>query len=326
MEILVNNVLPAIILVFLIVLLGYMIGRKTDYDLSFAGPSKADPINIYQNRKLQTFAPNLNVLVVDDNPVNQLVAQEMLETRNIHVGLASNGLECLEVLKRKSYDLVLLDIQMPEMDGYEVARAINDREKSDNWKRPGIVALIADAMFGDRKKCFDAGMDDYLSKPFTSEQLDRVLRRWLHNNRPDEGEKTLQNPVCDAPAQGQEREDSSIIDQKILDRIRALQRPDRPNILTKLIGTFLKNSSALMEELRGAVRTDSDAEVIRQVAHSLKSGCANVGAMALSDLLRALEEVGRFGELDKAPRLFDDVEILYGQVREALNKELEKVA
>ena len=127
------------------------------------------------------------ILLAEDNPVNQLVAQEMLQAIGCEVDVAGNGKEAIEILSKERYDLVLMDCQMPEMDGFGAARLIRERESVQSPKGDGekqvvhipIIALTANAMEGDRERCLEAGMDDYLSKPFKREQLQDALRKWL---------------------------------------------------------------------------------------------------------------------------------------------------
>ena len=265
------------------------------------------------------------ILVVDDNPVNQVVAQEMLENLGHRVDLASDGHDCLNSMESKVYDLVLMDIQMPGMDGYEAARAIRNREAEKHGPRTPVVALTADAMFGDRQKSLEAGMDDYLSKPFTPEQLEEVLVRWLPKETKPMDE-TISTPAEAPEANGSADAASfaeTTLDRQILDRLRNMQRPGQPDILEKLFGIFQSNSATLMEQLREALATTQDAETVRRAAHSLKSGSANVGAMGLSNLFKKLEEMGREGNIREGAELLEDVELQYAMVCRALNAELE---
>ena len=119
--------------------------------------------------------PRARVLVVEDNPVNQLVAAEMLKRLGLHADVAGNGAEALEVLDRLPYDLILMDCQMPVMDGFEATRRLR---KTDGPRLP-VIAMTANAIRGDRERCLDAGMDDYLPKPVRISELKAMMRRWL---------------------------------------------------------------------------------------------------------------------------------------------------
>ena len=125
------------------------------------------------------------MLVVEDNPVNQKVALKMLQSFGVSPFSASNGLEALEELERNSFDLVLMDCHMPEMDGYAATRALRERERVMSLKRTPVVALTADALDGDREKCIESGMDDHLPKPLILDELSKTLQRWLLP--PDDG-------------------------------------------------------------------------------------------------------------------------------------------
>jgi len=127
---------------------------------------------------LQQF-DGIRILVVEDELINQKVCQKVLEKMGIEVGLAENGQQAIDVLAGDHFDLVLMDCQMPVMDGYEATRAIRASEQAGNLPRLPIIALTAHAMRGDREACIDAGMDDYLSKPFEITELQKVLQRRL---------------------------------------------------------------------------------------------------------------------------------------------------
>jgi CheY-like chemotaxis protein/anti-sigma regulatory factor (Ser/Thr protein kinase) len=123
---------------------------------------------------------NANVLLVEDNPINQMVAQKMLEKVGLKAVLANNGVEALNILKEQSFDLVLMDCQMPEMDGFDATREIRKQDiRTLSEQRLPVVAMTANVMSGDREKCLDVGMDDYIGKPVQREHLETVLRKWL---------------------------------------------------------------------------------------------------------------------------------------------------
>jgi CheY-like chemotaxis protein len=130
------------------------------------------------------FSMPLRVLVAEDNPVNQRVALLLLKNEGHSVVLASNGAEAVEAFAREPFDLILMDAQMPVMNGYEATRAIREREGRTGKHTP-IVALTAHAMKGDRETCVQAGMDDYLSKPIQSRELQATVVRWSHQNHPE---------------------------------------------------------------------------------------------------------------------------------------------
>ena len=242
------------------------------------------------------------VLLVEDNPVNQEVARAMLEELGIEAVSAWNGEEALKKLQADRYEVVLLDCQMPKLDGYATATRFREWEKDHQRGRTPIVALTANALSGDDEKCFAAGMDRYLSKPFTSDQLFQVLESF--------GSDTIQ-PVSVV------KNESTVLDQQALGRIRALHRPGARNLLAKVVGLYFSSSLALTDALRTAVSSD-DTTGIRQAAHALKSSSANVGAMAFAELCRDVEMAAVEGRLAEARVLVDRLLEAHKQVLEAL--------
>ena len=272
---------------------------------------------------------NGRVLLADDNPVNQVVAQEMLELMGCRTRIVENGRSAVEAVTTGGYNLVLMDIQMPIMDGLEATTKIREWEQMTAPDKPiTIIALTADAMRGDRERCLAAGMDDYLSKPFTPLQLREVLLKHLCDGAPlgaaggePEGPTNeAAEEACAAPRE------SVVIDKGVLDNIRSLQRPGAPNVLAKVIGIYLGQSPGLLEALREAVHSGDDPEAMRRAAHSFKSGCANVGAVSLAALCKELEALGRRGEVDGAAALLDRIEQIYPLVCSQLTDESAKSA
>ncbi|WP_198342655.1 response regulator, partial [Burkholderia ubonensis] len=175
-----------------------------------------------------------HVLLVEDNQVNQEIALAMLDDTGYRVTIAGDGLQALSALERTDFDVVLMDCQMPEMDGFEATRTQRRREVETGRRRTPVVALTANAMSEDRDRCFDAGMDDYVAKPFSRETLLAALSRWaLHSaaaiSTPQDGD--ARSAACADGA-------TAPIDPRALDALRALQRPGRPDVLTRIIDQF----------------------------------------------------------------------------------------
>ncbi|MBI5468975.1 MAG: response regulator [Deltaproteobacteria bacterium] len=272
--------------------------------------------------KKKTF--HATVLLAEDSPVNQEVGQGMLEGLGCRVDLASNGLDVLDAHSKNRYDLIFMDIQMPEMDGHETTRAVRKKEESLDGGKTPIIALTANALDGDRERCISSGMDDYLSKPFNQDQLCTVLERWLpHKLAGPEGEAD-KHPGTEAHGEGGKSE-GPVIDRKMLENIRALQREGERDILHRIIEKYLCNSPELIRSLREAAKR-GDASAIQRVAHSFKSSSANLGALSLAEMLRNLEAMGRMNSLEEAPGLIREVEAEYGMVEESLKKEFERRA
>jgi PAS domain S-box-containing protein len=250
------------------------------------------------------------VLVVEDNPVNQEVAAAMLEDLGCTVLLASNGREALREIERERPDLVLMDCQMPEMDGFEATRSIRAGEACAGGARLPIVALTANAMQSDRTRCLEAGMDDYLSKPFTREQLAEALERRLPGRGAVEAAPA-------APAPEPRPRPAEVLDTAALDRIRALQRSDGPALLRKVIDLYLADSRELLDSLRLAAST-ADAPGLQRAAHTLKSSSANVGAMGLAERCKELETAARNGAIAGAGEIVHVIESEHRSVCAAL--------
>jgi len=177
------------------------------------------------------------LLLVEDNPVNQEVAKAMLQELGVEPVAVWSGEEALEKLTSESFDVVLMDCQMPRLDGYETTRRFRAWEKEHDRAPTLIVALTANALSGDAEKCFAAGMDRYLSKPFTGQQLYDVLA------------SSSSAPPTTAPSAAGTHGDA-VLDQQMLGRIRALHRPGGPNLFAKVVGLYVASSLALTETMR----------------------------------------------------------------------------
>jgi two-component system, sensor histidine kinase and response regulator len=244
------------------------------------------------------------VLLVEDNPVNQEVAQAMLQELGVVAVSAWSGEEALEKLAVDRYEVVLMDCQMPKLDGYATTSRFREWEKEHHRSRTPIVALTANALTGDAEKCFAAGMDRYLSKPFSSDQLYQVLESCV----PEDGAEA----ACEVKLQ------DAVLDRQALGRIRALHRPGGPNLLAKVLGLYSSSSLALTDAMRTAA-ISNDAESVRQAAHALKSSSANVGAMAFADLCKDVEVAAAEGKLDHARVLVDGLLAEHKRVLQALD-------
>ena len=253
------------------------------------------------------------ILLAEDNPVNQDLAMEMLEQKGYRVKLAENGRQALTLLSQHDFDLVLMDCQMPELDGFAATTEIRRREReAGNKQRLPIIAVTATVMVGDRDQCLAAGMDDYLSKPFTQTQLQEMLARWLPNRSlstyspPLEAQAVLEALEATQDNTGH----ASLLDQSALNNIRSLQRSGKPNILRKVVDHYLESSPKLLQKLRESI-VHADIQEARMAAHSMKTSSANLGATALSDLCKTLEIRVREQRLAQAEALLDEIETLY---------------
>ena len=283
----------------------------------------------------------LHILLVEDNPVNREVASGMLETFACRIDFAENGREALAATETKKYDLVFMDCQMPEMDGLTATRLIREREAKEtpaaDVPRVPIVALTAHAMQGDRELCLAAGMDDYLTKPFTLTQLEHVLARWIPKKDvakidADSASRTSQErdigghaPTV-TPSEGRlsgTTVESATLDQSALTAIRVLQRPGHPDIFTRIVSQYVETSREMVARVRQAVLS-KDAAELRAAAHRLKASSAQLGAVALAADCRELELMGARGELNRAGEVLRRFELHYESACAALQEELAK--
>lgn len=280
----------------------------------------------------------MRILLVEDNPVNREVAIGMLETFASRIDIAENGREALAATESTVYDLVFMDCQMPEMDGLTATRLIREREKRqasmvNSQSRVPIVALTAHAMQGDRELCLAAGMDDYLTKPFTLVQLEHMVSLWVPEKEAQrilsvtsQGQTTsgVELSVAVGGSTGSpDTAEPTIIDQSALAAIRALQRPGQPDILARILSQYLETSREMVERIRRAVQSNDAAE-LRAAAHRLKSSSAQLGAMALAADCRELEMIGASQVLDRATVVLSQFEPHYEAACAALQEEVAK--
>jgi two-component system, sensor histidine kinase and response regulator len=283
---------------------------------------------------------NASVLLAEDNPVNQEVCREMLEALGCGVRIADNGLGVLKALSEARFDLVLMDCQMPEMDGYEATRRIREMEIGGNGNatRHTIVALTAHAMAGDRERCVQAGMDDYLSKPFNMKQLQETIGRWLPCRGSEPGKDRAHGSALQAGSDGSGLTDDhpgnaappdtggpiiteQHIDKQVWASIKAIENPSSPGLLEKLFGLYLESSSDLMQKMKEAAH-QGNLDEMRRTAHTLKSSSANIGAKELSSLCAQMERSAREGDAGHLDTLYGRIDAEYRAVREILGSEL----
>ena len=225
---------------------------------------------------------SVRVLVAEDNIVNQKVALRQLQKLGYPADAVANGLEVLQAIKQIPYDIVLMDCQMPELDGYEATRLIRSEEhKQQKHRRLYIVAMTAHALAGDREECLRCGMDDYISKPVRMEELDDAIARGL---------KALEN-ACHPEAE--------ILDKGVLDGVRDLRAPGEPDPLAELIDLFLLDTPPRIARILDSFKAGDPAELER-AAHSLKGSSSNLGAKCLADACTEIVNVTREGKLPEA--------------------------
>jgi PAS domain S-box-containing protein len=249
-------------------------------------------------------AQKLRILLAEDNTVNQQVALGLLQKLGYRADAVADGTEVLEALYRIRYNVVFMDCQMPQLDGYETTRRIRQLEQKRttpfDWKAPvHIIAMTANAMEGDREKCLAAGMNDYLSKPVRRNELKAALDR--------RGEIQSIAPASDI---------ASISPEQILvdiDRLRDAT-DDEPDRMQRLIDLYLTQAAPMLDGLGEAIQTNASDEVAR-IAHKLFGSSVACGVDAFTHPLRELERLGHEGDLTGAPVLFDDVRDKFPRVQ-----------
>ncbi len=271
----------------------------------------------------------LRILLAEDNTVNQKLALRLLERMGYRADLAANGLEVLEALQRQHYDVILMDVQMPEMDGLEASRAIQEGWPAE--QRPRIVAMTANAMQGDREECLASGMNDYLTKPIQVKALQEALERAglgvkrrtaplrsvtaeLH---PFEEISEGAPPITD---DGRQEEVTPALDPVVLAELRQLQGEGEPDIVQELAEAFQSETPPLLEAMHQAV-LERQPEQLGRAAHNLKGSSHNLGARMMATLSTELETLGKSGTVEGAAELVTRLEQEYQRVCQALATE-----
>ena len=262
------------------------------------------------------------VLVAEDNLVNQEVAHAVLQANGCNVTLVGNGLEALQAIQKEHFDLVFMDCQMPEMDGYAATRALRALEAQGMIRHIPIVALTAHATEADRQICLAAGMDSFVTKPFTQSALRDELLRWL----PGSGDKVMVN----AGNQGQTAavggaadrvsEASSAdagLDQKALDELRALDPDGTAGLLNQILQCYLDDTPTQIAQLRAAA-TAQNIESMTRAAHSMKSSSFSVGAARVGQLAFEIESKGHANSTDGCHALLVELEKQYATAAQRL--------
>jgi two-component system sensor histidine kinase/response regulator len=249
-----------------------------------------------------------HILVVEDNPVNQEVVTGILENMNCRVAAAANGQCAVERFEKERFDLVLMDCEMPVMDGFAAAQQIREIEAAaeSNSAAPRghipIVALTAQALAEIREKCLRSGMDDFLVKPFDELELGERLRRWIAPL--ERAPRSRLSPALAAAETAPAGDPAAIIDFDAVERIRAIPGKDRTSLFERVVSQFAETSPPLAAAIR-AHCYEQDAEALWRAAHSLKSSAAAVGAAAVSRRCAEIEGLARTDGIMPDRRLLD---------------------
>jgi CheY-like chemotaxis protein len=265
----------------------------------------------------------LRILLAEDNRVNQQVAQLILEQLGYQADAVGNGLEVLQSLRRQVYDVVLMDLQMPEMDGLTAARHIYLE-----WPlglRPRIIAMTAYVTQDDWEQCLEAGMEDFISKPIQIERLVNALSKCQPNREVEMSrggrEKFPLSPSSYFPLYSSTTTSSfHPIDLKVLQSLRKMAGARASDVLAQVVNNYIEQAPQLLQAMHTAV-AKKDAVALHQAAHGLRSASANLGATTLSQLCKKLEAMGRAGITAEALADVLQVEEAYETVKAALQIE-----
>ncbi len=267
----------------------------------------------------QLWKTGVRILLVEDYPTNQQVALRHLNQAGYSVDLAENGEQAVRAFQQKHYDLILMDIQMPVMDGYEATETIREMgnrvkissDRTIDAERTPIVAMTAHAITSDRKKCLDAGMDDYITKPFRKEELLAVVEEWTHQAQATVPETKAESIGMDADVIGAPLNFKAAVEQFDGDR----------EFLIEVLQGFLKNVRTQVGTIRQAI-SEEDTEAIWREAHSIKGGAANLTADILAAEASKLESIGRQGHLQECTGALERLNQAFGHLEEYAKNQL----
>lgn len=255
----------------------------------------------------------LRILMAEDNITDQIIAAEILKQSGYKADVARNGLEVLEALHRQDYDVVLMDIQMPEMDGITTAREIGQRLPAD--RRPWMVAMTADTGEEDRRSYFEAGMNDFIAKPILKQDWSAVLSR-IPTKKPVTASSEIKPP--EAMPRG------PLLDTAALKRLKDTLGTQADAMFPALLEDFIKDGDRLLQDAQRALDQKNFPD-LRRAAHTLKSNGATFGAMALSSAAKELEALAKQGIAEGAPAFikrsqeeFEKAKIELGRYRKGI--------
>jgi len=257
------------------------------------------------------------ILLAEDNPVNQKLAVKMLERLGHHVDVVGDGREAVTAARGFPYDLIFMDCQMPELDGYAAAGQI--RQIEGEARRTPIVAMTANAMQGDRERCLEAGMDDYLSKPVRTQELSAILGRWLGWEASAEAGVSAPAAVTVAPVP-----EAPTLDESMLDDILGFSPEGGPALVRELAEMFFSETPNRIRLLHAGIAS-GDVETVTRAAHALKGSSSNIGASRVAAGCGQLEALARRGDLTGAAPLVQAIEAEVPHFRAALERHLAAV-
>ncbi len=262
--------------------------------------------------------PNYRVLLVEDNAVNQAVAKGMLKKLNCDIVVAENGVEAITILENDEFDIIFMDCQMPQMDGYEATRRIRKREQKNKSTPIPIIAMTAHIVGEVRERCFEAGMNDYISKPISLKTINNALKRIAHNSKKTPKKATFSEQPSNKP----ELKSDKIKVQKPVDLTNLEEIVlGKPDVMREILDIYLEDTGERFSLLEVAVK-DEDIETLISEAHSLKGASGNIGAKKLYLIASEVENFAREGNFAAAKEKYEELPAEYSSVRKFLENYL----
>jgi signal transduction histidine kinase/CheY-like chemotaxis protein/HPt (histidine-containing phosphotransfer) domain-containing protein len=262
------------------------------------------------------------ILLVEDNLVNCEVAIDMLDSMGFEADVVNDGQQAVDIFDCARHGLILMDCEMPVLDGFSATKKIRAAEVQLNLPRTPIIALTAHAITGARDKCLNSGMDDFLSKPFSMSALQLILNRWLQSVNGDEvipATNKIDEEQVKYSIEKLTPSNNDLLDDATINRLSSRKNDDGTTLLDTVVNIYLKQSTKLLNSLTDATKQE-DIESVKEIMHALKSSSSNVGAIELSALCEQLEANCECGQLNS--ELIDQVHGTYSLVKSALNEKL----
>jgi two-component system, sensor histidine kinase len=259
------------------------------------------------------------LLVAEDYPANQLVVQRFLEDLGCQVHIVSNGFEAVKALKKQNFDLIFMDCQMPFMDGYQATEEIRLHElNEESAKHIPIIALTAHALTEDEVKCKEAGMDEWVTKPFTRQDLSKTLQKWLPKSLIIADQPALKTDIGTLAKAINVVEDTTAINMEFFTQQFMMDNIEDLAFISSLTEAFQQNAAQTLSNLQLCIENE-DADQIRKLAHGLKSLSTNVGSGKLTELCMAMEQIGKTGNLSQSQQLLESMKQEYLRALTELN-------